>query len=265
MCSYPNEMTYNGNLLFHYTTLDNAIKIILTNSLRFGSFENANDITESRRSILSNVPEEEKKEVEDEISKYHAICFTKDNIRNRGFAIDCMWGYYAEKGNGVCLVFKKDKLLAEYSRIKHLPKTIDNTREYDVEYTDNSNLIYLDSHTVPEIREELKRNIREIFFVKDKCWKHENELRLLIKSDVPQILPLGNSLMGTIICAPSKENYKETLQYKLLSELKRPRPFNVYNYSYKLGNRELCLDDEPKCPILGDEYQIDDSELMARN
>lgn len=176
-----------------------------------------------------------------------------------------MWGYYAEKGNGVCLVFKKDKLLAEYSRIKHAPKTIDNTQEYDVEYTDNSNLIYLNSHTVPGIREELKRNIRDIFLVKDKCWKHENELRLLVKSNVPMILPLGDSLMGAIICTSVKEKYAESLQYKLLSELKHLQTFNIYNYGYKLGNRELYLDDEPKCPILGDEYQIDDSELMARN
>ncbi len=262
MCSYPNEMTYNGNLLFHYTSLDNAIKIILTNSLRFGSFENTNDITESRRSILSNVPGKNKKKVEKEISEYHAICFTKDNDAPRGFAVDCMWGYYAEKGNGVCLVFEKDKLLAEYARITHLPKAIDNTQEYDVHYCDNSNLIHLDSHTVPGARKELKENIRNFFFVKDNCWKHENEFRLLVKSEEPRFLPLSDSLMGAIICAPAKGNYKETLQYKLLSELEHLRTFNIYNYGYKLGNRELYLDDEPKCPILGDEYQIDDSETL---
>ena len=34
----PNYMTYNGNMLFHYTRFESALKIISTNQLLFGDF-----------------------------------------------------------------------------------------------------------------------------------------------------------------------------------------------------------------------------------
>jgi hypothetical protein len=65
-----NEMTYNGNHLFHYTTLDSGIKIILSNTLRFGNFENMNDIAEVRRELYDNI---DSQTLEGIIAEYQAI------------------------------------------------------------------------------------------------------------------------------------------------------------------------------------------------
>ena len=59
----PNYMTYNGNMLFHYTRFDSALKIISTKILLFGNFTNMNDISESFREVFSEI-------AEDELQKY---------------------------------------------------------------------------------------------------------------------------------------------------------------------------------------------------
>lgn len=94
----PNFMTYNGNHLFHYTTFLSAIKIIASKNILFGDFKNMNDISESRREVFNEIAIVE-------LCKYKSLSFTFDNSYKRGFEIGSLWGYYAEKGNGVCLVF----------------------------------------------------------------------------------------------------------------------------------------------------------------
>lgn len=88
------------NILFHYTRLESALKIITSNTLLFGNFETMNDISEVRREIFDE-------KLEKEICLYKSISFTTDQNDPRGFAVDSLWGYYAEKGNGVCLAFDK--------------------------------------------------------------------------------------------------------------------------------------------------------------
>lgn len=113
MTGVNDKMTFSGNHIFHYTTLNAAIRIILSNSLRFGSFSNMNDIVESHMELLDNI---DSKTFHSIVYSYRSISFTADAYPDRGFAVDCMWGYYSEKGRGVCLVFDKTKLMAEYER-----------------------------------------------------------------------------------------------------------------------------------------------------
>lgn len=102
----PNFMTYNGKHLFHYTSFLSALKIILSEKLLFGDFKGMNDISESRREVFDDVAIVE-------LNRYKSISFTKDKREKRGFEIDSLWGYYSEKGKGVCLVFNKAKLIMQ--------------------------------------------------------------------------------------------------------------------------------------------------------
>ena len=99
--------------LYHYTTFDNAMKIIIGKSLKFGRLPFMNDYLESNkifgcsihsdRHVLDNISEE--------ILRYQQISLTKDTKEKKGFDISAMWGHYAEKNHGVCIVFNKEKLL----------------------------------------------------------------------------------------------------------------------------------------------------------
>ena len=252
-------MACNGNLLFHYTTLDNAVKIILTNSLLFGSFKDMNDISESKRIVLSEIGFERGEKI---LSEYQAICFTCDNADCRGFAIDCLWGYYAEKGVGVCLVFDRNALLPIYDekfREDGFPK------ELSIRYIDeNSNLVPLKGANEEEIKRDLLTKIGDVFYTKDKCWEHENELRLIAHSSKQLALPLGDSLTGAIFCSLREADYHDCLQYRLLSELTKLRKFRIYHYESSLGNKELQHDDDIVWPVYGRDFNHDEDGLIPK-
>lgn len=103
----------DGNLLFHYTSLENAISILSTKILLFSSFDKQNDVNESSRPIFCRSLKDEVIDAfEHELKSYAQISLTCEstpqncNLR-RGFDIAPMWGHYAEGGNGVCIVLNK--------------------------------------------------------------------------------------------------------------------------------------------------------------
>ena len=249
------EMTYKGKHLFHYTSLDSAIKIILSNTLRFGKFDNMNDIAEVKRELYDENGSEILEQI---VFQYRAISLTIDSGTNdRGFAIDTLWGYYAEKGNGVCLIFDREKLITEYQNQYRTDEDgipNDLTIKYEYEY---SNLNFGVGNTYEELEKYVKENIEEIFYKKDLCWQHEKELRLLVKSQDEIFLNLADSLIGAIICVPKENDYKKSMQYKLLEELQNTRNFPIYHYTTKFGKRILEKDDEWVWPIVGVDYQYD--------
>lgn len=249
-----NEMTYNGNHLFHYTTLDSGIKIILSNTLRFGNFENMNDIAEVRRELYDNI---DSQTLEGIIAEYQAISLTNDSEDVRGFAIDSLWGYYADKGNGVCLVFDRQKLLNEYN--KSFRSTNDGIpNDLSISYErDFSNLNFGDGTSQDELEAYVLDNLDQFFYKKDTCWQHEKELRLLVKSDSETYLHYGDSLIGVIICVPKENDYKESTQYKLLHHLQDIRKFSIYHYTTKLGKRVLEKDNDWVWPLIGVDYELD--------
>lgn len=232
----PNEMTYNGNHLFHYTTLNSALKIILTHSLRFGAFDNMNDIAEVRREIYDEI---DSKTLAPIISEYKAICLTDDSSPcDRGFAIDALWGYYAEHGNGVCLVLDKAKLLDEYNCGLKCSGTPENLQ---ISYTkDFTNAIFGVGKTIDELTKWVEQNIESIFYTKDLCWAHEKEFRLLTKSKEPCSIDVSKSLIGAIICVPNEKSFTDSTQYKLLTALQQNTDFKIYHYSTQIGNKTLC-------------------------
>jgi hypothetical protein len=187
--------------LFHFTSIDSAIKIIISNTLRFGKLRGMNDINESYRYIFYDEGIDETS-VEQEIAKYQQISLTMDSDKRQGFEISAMWGHYAEKGKGVCLVFDKDKLIS-LSNINDKEITTSN-----VIYTDeyNSNILVTDTN-IPNF---FTNNITGLFFQKTIDWSYEQEFRLLVKNENGDIeyLPLGESLIAVIM------NYADDVEYK---------------------------------------------------
>lgn len=252
---YPNAMSFSGNHLFHYTTLDSAVKIILTNTLNFGRFHNMNDIAEVRRELYDKYGSNR---FEQAISKYQSISLTLDTSHmERGFAIDSLWGYYADKGNGVCLVFDRSKILNEYYKLcrKKRFSIPHNMKVEYVEYFINTN--FVDLRTKRELEDYVKENIQDLFYKKAQFWQHEKEFRFVIKSEAKVSLGLSDSLIGAIICVPREDNYKNSEQYRLLSKLQTIRKFPIYYYGINFGTRILKEDGVQLWPILEKDYNID--------
>jgi hypothetical protein len=148
-----------GHLVYHYTKFENAIKIISSRSLIFGEFGNMNDIAESRREIFGNIPINK---INIELSKYKSISLTKDTSFHRGFSIDPLWGHYADKGNGICIVFDKIKLRSDIK--KQFGRT---AKMKPIKYLHNfSNAFFSDSMSSQEVEREIMKNANEIFFTK---------------------------------------------------------------------------------------------------
>lgn len=238
-------MKYTGNHLFHYTKLESALKIIATQSLKFGDFENMNDIAEVKRDVYGMISTEV---ILKELAKYKSISLTLDNSSKRGFSIDPLWGHYAQNGNGVCLVFAKDKLLSDFRK-----QFGESTKVAPIKYlSDFSNAIFIGGKSLENVGKNIEENIEDIFFTKSIDWEYEHELRLLIQGNgTDEYLSYGNgTLIATILCLPKVEDYIQSIEFKLLKSLLPDTP--ILNYKTSLGNKELRNEEgEKMCGIIG--------------
>lgn len=191
--------------LYHFTSFD-TVKIILeSNRLRFGRLNNMNDIHENDKIVFhdengGSVNERNSDILDvfyDEIYKYRQISFTADNMVGDkvGFDLHQMWGMYADKGEGVCLVFDKDEME------KNCDMT--NIHKERVKYDKilESSVVSLSQKT-DAIPSEVKNNVHKIFFHKRIEWEHEQEYRLIKKcqnTTKEEYLLLGQSLRFIIL------------------------------------------------------------------
>ena len=107
--------------LYHFTSFNAACKIIKSGKLKFSQSFKLNDLIESNRIVFEHILSEELLEkrngllAEAEMQSYQQISFSQDReYEGRsflGFDLHTMWGLYADKGYGVCLVFDKSMLL----------------------------------------------------------------------------------------------------------------------------------------------------------
>lgn len=238
-------MIYTGNHLFHYTNFESALRIITTNSLKFGDFKEMNDIAEVSREVFSMVPDSI---VYKALANYQSISLTLDAPSRRGFSIDPLWGHYAQKGNGVCLVFDKDKLTC------NLKKQFSNRAQIaPIKYLTNfTNAIFLDSHSEREIRKFIVNNIDDIFFTKSIDWEYEHEMRILVRNNKKRKnFNYGkDSLTAIILCLPTSMDYKATSEFKILKAICPDMP--ILHYTTMLGNKELLNEEGDRtCEIIG--------------
>lgn len=175
--SNMKEEFMNMKKLYHYTKFDTAIKILESHSLRFGRLHNMNDIHENDKlsyvdttgTLINSFPSDLLDAIDCEMAKYRQISLTADDDKQDklGFDLHQMWGLYADKGQGVCLVFNKDMLCKQIDDAV-LHKIVSYDTSVESFYIANSNDF-----------QSIQRNIQEqaemLFFHKRKEWEHEQE------------------------------------------------------------------------------------------
>ena len=210
--------------LYHFTSFDTALKIIESNCLRYGKLNNMNDIHENDKIVLVDAnnhptdkfPSDVLDELYDEIYKYRQISLTADDKEGDkdGFDLHQMWGLYADKGEGVCLIFDKKELEKGFGSA-----TLHDRVSYDK--TVDSYYISL-SNTADKVSIEIREHANEIFFHKRREWEHEQEYRLLRRCPIAtreEYLFLGHALKFVILSS-RLHNLDEVLYFKKIKNIK---------------------------------------------
>ena len=213
--------------LYHFTSFETALKIIESNRLRFGRLSNMNDIHENDKLMfvdangqpIEKFPSEVLDALHDEVYKYRQISLTADSQEDdkEGFDLHQMWGLYADKGEGVCLVFDKDELEKnnDMTNIHKERVNYDNSQELESFVVSLS----LEPESVPA---EVNSQISKIFYHKRKEWEHEQEYRLIkrcpntVKEDY---LLLGHALKFVILSSKFR-NIDEVHYFKNIKDVK---------------------------------------------
>lgn len=210
--------------LYHFTSFDTALKIIESNSLRYGRLNNMNDIHENDKIVFVDAnnhptdkfPSDVLDELYDEIYKYRQISLTADDNEGDkdGFDLHQMWGLYADKGEGVCLIFDKKELEKGFGSA-----TLHDRVSYDK--TVDSYYISL-SNTADKVSVEIREHANEIFFHKRREWEHEQEYRLLRRCPLAtreEYQFLGHALK-CVILSSRLHNLDEVLYFKKIKNIK---------------------------------------------
>ncbi len=149
-----------GQYLYHYTSIEKAIKIIYSKQLWFSSINNTNDTTEAKlrikfKKVNSNkniTPDERTLAVTNYLSQrsdsIRILCFSQDadltekelnqaiklhynhekdkyfDISGRGFALPRMWAQYASNHEGVCFIINKKIFDQKLSSLVFLKESI---------------------------------------------------------------------------------------------------------------------------------------------
>ena len=239
-------------MVYHYTTFESAIHIIVSNSLKFGHFKNMNDISEVKRDIMCMKPESFK----EEIDRYKAICLTSSTKDTMGFDIPPLWGHYAQKGNGVCLLFDREELLSQLN--KQYPNHCTPGQpliNYVVNYSNATGPADINKEGDEPLNDG---EILNIFYTKAIDWKYESEYRLLIRNDrEDNVIDIGDALQSIIVCFPKEELIKNHVNYKILRKL-LPSRLPIFHYTTQIGNRLLHDENGKKIwPIEGIDYELD--------
>lgn len=206
--------------LYHYTKLNCAIQIILSNSLKFGRLGDMNDVNEAYKRISYAYRTSVKTEnVQNELKRYRQISLTMDGSSYQGFDISAMWGHYAEKGKGVCLVFDKHKLLKCLSTDMYSRK-VNYKRKF-------KGYVHINSDNIGK---SLEKKRKEFFFTKSSDWKYEQEFRIITKIDSGSddlFLDFKDSLIAVVLqYADGCDNYMpindtvfSSLNFKILDKI----------------------------------------------
>ena len=214
--------------LNHFTSFGTALKIIETNHLRFGRLNNMNDLHENDK--LSYVDHTNQKidhfspdvldTLHDEIYKYRQISFSMDskNGEKKGFDLHQMWGNYADKGKGVCLVFDKKELEDSNDRqnLFHEDVIYDETQDLD-------SFVVSKSQAPIDVATEVSRRLNDIFFHKRREWEHEQEYRFLKRcpnGQKEEYLHLGHALRFVILSTYLRE-IDEIVYFQNLESIKK--------------------------------------------
>ena len=224
--------------LCHYTSFDSLCSIISSMTLRVCSFARSNDIAELESNISCILDTEKKSNIERYIEeKCGYISFSKNKvfegekpIPRYGYLIPNMWGIYADKSQGACLVLDEDAL------IKENVGALNSAEWYsfqDVEYRKFQNLKLTSSKD--SIEDTIRGLCTHILGTKHDSWESEQERRL-VGVGLPSVLSLkGNAIIGIVIGKRTVSNHRE----RLLSILG-----NAQNSCYGILKKDIFVKQE---------------------
>lgn len=171
--------------LYNYTSIENLLKIIESNTWNFGRLIDMNDYKEQKiiYTKFSN----------DEILNLHYSCFSKYNN------ISPMWYFYGDKYKGVCIEFLSKDLNSRYE-VEFTPITYLN-------FTDLKSW-HVNSH-----------NLREYLSNKLPYWEYEQEVRMFYTGDDNSLNNITN-VISRIFLGPDFD-IESLKQYVLLKSFLR--------------------------------------------
>lgn len=181
--------------LYHFTSFDTFVKIWLSKRLLFSPARYVNDLFEREPPWSLSFQNVAQLHFIDELNKqrwaYRQISLTMDyDTYKKGYMSTLMWGYYADKGNGVCIELNFDDL--------DIPKhCIYKPIEYK-EHIRFSHEINASIQTQEDRQNYLLEKRDEIFFTKDIGWKGENEFRIL-SNEKDDALDITNAISAVYL------------------------------------------------------------------
>lgn len=223
----------NKDYLYHYTSFESAVKILASKKLLFSDFRKSNDINESfGPTVISNgFSESEIDRFEKILNFYKQISFTMDKGNHKGFDIPAMWGHYAARGNGVCLVLNYDKVKEHIKATKYLYAK-------EVEYSEpNFNDISYYKHYGVSFEEYIVRSKDDLFFHKTTDWEYEQEYRIIAIDDEIKALDISEFIVAVILFNNSHDNFLNSVEYALFSKIKGQ--LELYRYTSFCGAGKL--------------------------
>ncbi len=258
--SNPTQIidTFNSTpKLYHFTSIKSLLGIIESKTLRFSPLARMNDITEASKEIYIEHNENHPhwniiNKVEDELKNVGQISLTMDGILP-GFAINSMWGHYADKGEGCCIVFNRDIILMKCNKLGFKYGEI----IYDGAQPD---LLILSKGEIENI---IESKFDDFFLHKSIDWASEQELRIVNfnMNDDSSELPINDSIIAVILHTNCKHSiFNCQAKIALLKQI-GDIPILEYHYSKIWGNdSNLMLSDKTGQNWVGNDllnYSID--------
>lgn len=197
-----NENVFgNKNYLCHYTSFANLCSILSTMTLRICSFAKSNDIGELESNISCILNSKHVYKIEQYIENHCGyISFstnkkfsTKFSNPLYGYLIPSMWGIYADKSQGACLVIDEKSLIKENRQLLLCAKWYEFRNISYAKFQGHK--LVLSTEDPEEITHSM---CRHLLCTKHKSWNHEQERRL-VGADLPRSLSLKNNVIRGIV------------------------------------------------------------------
>ena len=202
-----------------------------------------NDVCESCKVVYNKYTEGRKWKIDNintEISKYIQISMTNDSDCRFGFDLQQMWGLYAEKGKGVCLVYDKDEIEKALS-----PTDMRGMIKYCCHVTPDE---IFDMKEEDNLEECVKKYAKQQFFRKRKEWEWEQEYRILRRGNEKgkEFLDISNSLKYIIMQNANSQDagqcVVDSIEYKIMEAVAGEIP--IFVYTHFIGEQKLDYKNE---------------------
>lgn len=261
----------NLDYVFHYTSYDNAFKIVVTNTLWAHQLSCMNDPIEFRHlgnnlSSTGNIKFDKFKKKHNELTisnnkrnnsirilsfsvddvhhndKFFNNCVAFNNNLNCGWARTGMWAHYRDRHKGICLIFNRQKLINAAKKNNEV-KCVDKKIEYSNNFNDFKEAFSVDLNTNNSNEDftnfYMTKDKQDFLFKKCIDFVSEQEYRFLFISDSfnenqPYKFNFENALEGMIFSDCFDENNFDGLK-SLSTKFNIP----VFRLQWEYGTPEI--------------------------